>query len=708
MAKSSENTPFASSSAAFENQVVYDVKPLRVLAPLTPDVPELNYSDPSNNSSPRVYETPFGSFTANPSSKFQSFFEPNQQESDKNAAVFDATPISVRNAPTPVSPTKSTSKRRAKQKASTSEPKKEPFFESNQQESDKNTTVFEATPLNVINPPAPVSASKSTSKKRSKQKASTSEAKKKSAPKKPKIVFDPDNILQQCSSHDARESVERILMTYDALRRRTEQVDEANNDGKRAYMKVWPIMVENNLRVNQDKRIGAVPGVEIGDMYYFRFEMCLIGLHFQTMNGIDTLTAKFDDKEDTVASCIVSSGGYENEDDDTDTIIYSGQGGTKKDEKSGSNDQKLARGNLALERSLHRGNEVRVVRGAKDFMSQTGKIYVYDGLYKVHESWTEKNKEGFSVFKFKLIREPGQRSGIEVWKRTQKWLEYPSSRDDVLISDLSDGIECLPVCLVNEVDSEEKPNFTYVTKVSVDLKKPAYGCTCKTVCLPGDVNCSCAHKNDGFLPYNASGLLVSQKPMIYECSTTCPCKINCRNRVTQDGVKLRFEVFRTNDRGWGLRCWHPIRAGTFICAYTGEVMDKSEAYKDDDENEYIFHGLVGDNSFKWNYTPELLGEESKADASETPEDMGFVIDAKNKGNIARFINHSCSPNLFWQPVMHDHGDDRYPHIMFFAIKNIPPMTELTYDYCLSNGKGGVSWKGKKCLCGSSKCRGHFC
>jgi euchromatic histone-lysine N-methyltransferase len=74
------------------------------------------------------------------------------------------------------------------------------------------------------------------------------------------------------------------------------------------------------------------------------------------------------------------------------------------------------------------------------------------------------------------------------------------------------------------------------------------------------------------------------------------------------------------------------------------------------------------------------------------------------------MNHSCAPNTFWQPVQFDHGDDGHPHIMFFALKHIPPMTELTFDY----GEIGVDSSGigspraKSCLCGSSSCRGYFC
>ncbi|ONK55589.1 uncharacterized protein A4U43_UnF1230 [Asparagus officinalis] len=473
-------------------------------------------------------------------------------------------------------------------------------------------------------------------------------------------------------------------------------------------------MTNSELRINMNKKLGPVPGVEVGDMFYFRFEMCLIGLHSQIMAGIDTMTAKFDNENDVVAVCIVSAGVYDNEDDDVDAIVYSGQGGS-----AGKDDQKLERGNLALERSLHRGTEIRVVRSAKDFTCQNGKIYIYDGIYKVHESWVDKGKAGFNVFKFKLLREAGQPEGIAMWRKTQKWIDNPSSRGSVIIPDISSGSENIPVCLVNDVDYEKGPShFTYVTKVKylspINLIKPLHKCMCQNVCLPGDKNCLCAQQNGGDLPYSSNGLLVSRRPLIYECSGSCPCSVNCRNRVTQKGGKLKFEVFKTKDRGWGLRSWHPIRAGTFICEYTGEVMDKFRVYDYGEENEYIFQALTDGNTLKWNYIPQLLEELDVSQSSEAPKPLPFAINAKNMGNIARFMNHSCSPNVFWQPVQHDHGDEGYPHIMFFAIKHIPPMTELTYDYGLSKGDLGIDYSNgagsrwtKKCLCGSSKCRGFF-
>jgi euchromatic histone-lysine N-methyltransferase len=513
-------------------------------------------------------------------------------------------------------------------------------------------------------------------------------------------------------SGDPREIVEAVLMTFEALRRRHLQMDEEQDTSKRADLKASAIMMARNLRANTGKRIGVVPGVEIGDIFYFRMELCIIGLHAPSMAGIDYMTAKFGDEEDSIAICIVAAGGYDNNDDDTDVLVYSGSGGNSRNSEE-RHDQKLERGNLALERSLSRKNLIRVVRGYKDPGCLTGKVYIYDGLYRIHESWKEKTKNGTFCFKYKLLREPGQPDGVATWKMSQKWLENPTTRGNVLHPDLSSGAENLPVFLVNDIDNDKGlHHFTYITQIK-HLKppnsiKPAQGCTCLSVCLPGDANCSCAQRNGGNLPYGSSGLLVCRKPMVYECGESCRCSFNCRNKVTQKGVRIHFEVFKTGNRGWGLRSWDPIRAGSFLCEYIGEAIDDAKCDLDSHEDDYMFQALCpGEKTLKWNYGPELIGEQSTNISADTFEPLPLKISAKKMGNVSRFMNHSCAPNVFWQPVQFDHEDDLHPHIMFFALKHIPPMTELTYDYGdIGTDSSGVP-RAKNCLCGSSNCRGFF-
>ncbi|KAJ7949437.1 histone-lysine N-methyltransferase, H3 lysine-9 specific SUVH1-like [Quillaja saponaria] len=521
-----------------------------------------------------------------------------------------------------------------------------------------------------------------------------------------------------------RDIVNCVLMTFDALRRRLSQLEDAKESTtgiiKRADLKAGNILMSKGIRTNTRRRIGVVPGVEIGDIFFFRMELCVVGLHAQSMGGIDYMITRGDFEEEPVALSIVSSGGYDDDTDDSDILIYSGQGGNFNKKDMQVADQKLERGNLALERSLRRNNEVRVIRGLSYSPNSNVKVYVYDGLFRIQESWTERGKSGANIFKYKLVRVPGQPSAFALWKSVQRWKEGFPSRVGLVLPDLTSGAESIPVTLVNDVDDEKGPAyFSYFPTVkyskSFSLTRPSYGCNCQNACSPGDLNCSCIRRNEGDFPYTGNGILVSRRPMVHECGPTCPCFPKCKNRVSQSGIKLHLEVFKTKDRGWALRSLDPIRAGTFICEYAGEVIDKlrvSETREEVQNDEYVFDTTRVYDSFKWNYEAGLVEGESSSDCYEDYAIQDpLIISAKNFGNVARFMNHSCSPNVFWQPTIYEQNDQSFVHIAFFALRHIPPMTELTYDYGIAQSaqaesKNPLNGK-RKCLCGSLKCRGSF-
>ena len=83
---------------------------------------------------------------------------------------------------------------------------------------------------------------------------------------------------------------------------------------------------------------------------------------------------------------------------------------------------------------------------------------------------------------------------------------------------------------------------------------------------------------------------------------------------------------------------------------------------------------------------------------------GKVIDGKVKGNDARWINHSCSPNCIANEVK---DKKNRLHVFLFAKKNIKIGEELFYDYSLDvEGKHTKALKEDYlCRCGSKKCRG---
>ncbi|KAI4348553.1 hypothetical protein L6164_009263 [Bauhinia variegata] len=168
--------------------------------------------------------------------------------------------------------------------------------------------------------------------------------------------------------------------------------------------------------------------------------------------------------------------------------------------------------------------------------------------------------------------------------------------------------------------------------------------------------------------------------------------------MSQGGLKVRFEVFRTKDGGWGLRSWDPIRAGAFICEYAGEVIDNARVEElGENEDDYIFY------STRVYQQLEIFPSDTEAPKIPHP----LYITAKDVGNVSRFMNHSCSPTVFWRPILRENKNQCDLHIAFHAIRHIPPMMELTFDY------GTVvplkaDQKKNKCLCESEKCRGYFC
>ena len=87
----------------------------------------------------------------------------------------------------------------------------------------------------------------------------------------------------------------------------------------------------------------------------------------------------------------------------------------------------------------------------------------------------------------------------------------------------------------------------------------------------------------------------------------------------------------------------------------------------------------------------------------------FAIDPTIIGNIGRYINHSCDPNLSKHLVR---VDTMYPRVALVAKKDITAGTELTFDYGsqenkYSSSNSEESIPGKKCFCKSEKCQGFL-
>ncbi|QXE36673.1 HNH endonuclease [Streptomyces sp. GMY02] len=151
---------------------------------------------------------------------------------------------------------------------------------------------------------------------------------------------------------------------------------------------------------------GTPEGVTEGDWFQGHQELHASGVHRFSGRGISG-TAK------TGADSIVLSGGYVDDADDGDEIIYTGEGGRDRESGRMVADQSLTdEGNAALVVSQALGHPVRVIegldiRGTKRKRAMGG--YRYRGLYRVADHWTTFGQEGFLICRFRLLKiAPGE------------------------------------------------------------------------------------------------------------------------------------------------------------------------------------------------------------------------------------------------------------------------------------------------------------
>lgn len=74
---------------------------------------------------------------------------------------------------------------------------------------------------------------------------------------------------------------------------------------------------------------------------------------------------------------------------------------------------------------------------------------------------------------------------------------------------------------------------------------------------------------------------------IYECNSRCRCNQTCLNRVAQQPLQMKLQVFKTGNRGWGLRCLNDIPKGSFVCVYAGNMLTEQNANEAEDGDEYF-------------------------------------------------------------------------------------------------------------------------
>lgn len=216
------------------------------------------------------------------------------------------------------------------------------------------------------------------------------------------------------------------------------------------------------------------------------------------------------------------------------------------------------------------------------------------------------------------------------------------------------------------------------------------GCECAEACL-ASTNCSCLlYKKDTYIEGTYLIESALDVPAV-ECGDECACAFKegaCNNRCIQRPVTLPLEVFATQHKGNGLRCKERIEKGRFVIEYIGEVIGPEEVQRR--------------ASSSTNYVLTVKEYFGLGSAEGEGCSRNTYIDPSRRGNLARFINHSCSPNLRLVAIR---IGTPLVHVGLFAKKDISPFEELTYDY----GKSllAASLNGKPCYCASNNCRGFL-
>ncbi|KAI9670399.1 MAG: histone methyltransferase set1 [Caeruleum heppii] len=143
--------------------------------------------------------------------------------------------------------------------------------------------------------------------------------------------------------------------------------------------------------------------------------------------------------------------------------------------------------------------------------------------------------------------------------------------------------------------------------------------------------------------------------------------------------KKPVKFARSAIHNWGLYAMENIAANDMIIEYVGEKVRQQVA--DMRERRYLKSGIGSSYLFRI--------------------DENTVIDATKRGGIARFINHSCTPNCTAK-IIKVEGSKR---IVIYALRDIAHNEELTYDYKFE--REFDSDDRIPCLCGSTGCKGFL-
>lgn len=191
--------------------------------------------------------------------------------------------------------------------------------------------------------------------------------------------------------------------------------------------------------------------------------------------------------------------------------------------------------------------------------------------------------------------------------------------------------------------------------------------------------------------------------LIYECNAMCKCSPErCLNRLVQYGPRKYLKIVDSPKyHSKGVITTKDVPKGAFICEYAGELLTKFEAKKILRDNE-INHKMNYMLSLREAGFNNLIGNNDDANIILT------FVDPSKKGNIGRYLNHSCQPNC---RIFSVRIDCPIPKIAIFSGRHILAGEELCFHY-----NEGIECENLEtvstnqripCRCGTQSCKKYL-
>lgn len=207
-------------------------------------------------------------------------------------------------------------------------------------------------------------------------------------------------------------------------------------------------------------------------------------------------------------------------------------------------------------------------------------------------------------------------------------------------------------------------SFNYITSYNFDLISVEKqndlgrkGCSCTDNCRDKS-KCSCwqltvqrelnkvddsihSYKQHERIGYKHMRLERIVSSGIVECSGNCKCCADrCVNRVAQIGLQHSLEVFKTENKGWGVRTKNDLSSGIFITMYIGIILTSTLAEESDTKYQFQLPTINQTQQSEDDGAESDIGRSESSDSSEsTSDDFEIVSDSDDEPKMKRPRSH---------------------------------------------------------------------